>query len=169
MHYKFSSIIVQVTVSFMYGMMLPVLFPITLMGIINMYMIEKLTIAYYYQEPPKYDNKLIEIASWYLQRAPIIMFIFGYWAMTNPQMFCNITPKFDNQTEVWDPEHSIFDNDSYHQWLILFQILMLWSAARGTFVRKMLVKFNVLQEENVFNKQITVCQEKHFFSSLSYQ
>ena len=66
MHYKFSSIIVQVTVSFMYGMMLPVLFPITLMGIMNMYMIEKLTIAYYYQEPPKYYNNLIETASWYL-------------------------------------------------------------------------------------------------------
>ena len=64
MHYKVSSIIVQVGVSFMYGMFLPILFPIALLGLVNRYIYEKLTIAYYYKEPPKYDNKLIETATW---------------------------------------------------------------------------------------------------------
>ena len=42
----------------MYGMNIPLLFPIALVGIINMYIVERLTLAYYYQQPPMYDAKL---------------------------------------------------------------------------------------------------------------
>ena len=58
MHFKYSSILTQVCVSFMYGMNIPLLFPIALVGIINMYIVERLTLAYYYQQPPMYDAKL---------------------------------------------------------------------------------------------------------------
>ena len=55
MHFKYSSIMVQIFVSFMYGMNLPLLFPIALFGIFNMLVVEKLCLAYYYKQPPMYD------------------------------------------------------------------------------------------------------------------
>ena len=58
MHFKYSSILVQVFVSFMYGMFIPILFPITLFGIFNMYVVERLCLAYYFRQPPLYDAKL---------------------------------------------------------------------------------------------------------------
>lgn len=42
MHFKYSSIMVQVFVSFMYGMAIPALFPIAFLGIFNMYVVERL-------------------------------------------------------------------------------------------------------------------------------
>jgi len=52
MHFKYSSVIMQIVVSFMYGMQIPLLFPIALFGIFNMYMNERLLLAYYYKQPP---------------------------------------------------------------------------------------------------------------------
>ena len=49
MHFKYSSIMVQVYVSFMYGMFIPMLFFTTLIGITNMYIVERLLLAYYYR------------------------------------------------------------------------------------------------------------------------
>ena len=49
MHFKYSSILNQVWVSFFYGMFLPILFPIALVGIINMYIVERITLAWFYR------------------------------------------------------------------------------------------------------------------------
>ena len=58
MHFKYSSIMTQVFVSFMYGLFIPVLFPIAAFGILNMYISEKFCLLYYYRKPPIYDDKL---------------------------------------------------------------------------------------------------------------
>lgn len=79
MHFKYSSILVQVAVSFMYGMALPVLFPITLLGIINMYITERFMLAYWYRQPPRYDAEINNTAIGYLRTFPVLMFLMGYW------------------------------------------------------------------------------------------
>ena len=84
MHFKYSSILMQVTVSFMYGMEIPMLFPIALFGIFNMYVTERLLLAYYYRQPPLYDAQLHTDALNLLKVPPYLMFLFGYWAMSNP-------------------------------------------------------------------------------------
>jgi len=58
MHFKYSSILTQVYISFMYGLFVPVLFPIATLGIMNMYLVEKFALLYYYRKPPMYDDKL---------------------------------------------------------------------------------------------------------------
>lgn len=83
MHFKYSSIMTQVFVSFMYGLFIPVLFPIAALGIINMYVCEKFCLLYYYRKPPMYDDKLQKEALAILKNAPMFMFILGYWAMGN--------------------------------------------------------------------------------------
>ena len=54
-HFKYSSVLVQVYMSFMYGMFVPILFPIAAFGIANMYITEKIALTYIYRSPPMYD------------------------------------------------------------------------------------------------------------------
>ena len=56
MHFKYSSILTQVYVSFMYGLFIPILFPIATLGILSMYLVEKYGLIYYYRKPPIYDK-----------------------------------------------------------------------------------------------------------------
>ena len=79
MHFKYSSIMVQVFVSFMYGIAIPALFPIAFLGIFNMYVVERLQLAYWYRKPPSYDGKMNSDALTTLMYAPILMLMFGYW------------------------------------------------------------------------------------------
>jgi len=87
MHFKYSSILVQVFVSFLYGMFIPVLFPIALFGIFNIYVVERMTLAWFYRQPPSFDGKLNDAAIAVLKLAPIGMFTLGYWALGNRQIF----------------------------------------------------------------------------------
>ena len=88
-HNNYSSILNIVFVTFMYGLAIPLLFPITLLSLVIVYIIEKLCIVYYYKEPPSYDEKLnvtaVKILSW----APMLMYWVGYWMISNKQMFKN--------------------------------------------------------------------------------
>ena len=76
-------------VTFTYGLALPILFPICLVGMINILVTEKWQFAYFYQQPPLIDNKLNDRALKILEWAPIMMLVFGYWQLGNRQMFFN--------------------------------------------------------------------------------
>jgi hypothetical protein len=58
MHFRYSSILVQVYVAFMYALLMPIIVPIALLGIFNMYVVERLALTYYYRQPPMFDEKL---------------------------------------------------------------------------------------------------------------
>ena len=67
----------------MYGMMIPMLFPIALLGLCNMYVNERFLLAYYYKKPPRYDMEVHLSALRRIKLAPILMFLLGYWAIGN--------------------------------------------------------------------------------------
>jgi hypothetical protein len=73
----------------MYGLMLPVLFPLALLGFFNLMIAEKISFAYYYQKPPVYGQVMIKGAIETLDKAPLLMLIFGYWQMGNREIFFN--------------------------------------------------------------------------------
>ena len=73
----------MVFVTFMYGMFLPILFPICLMGLFIFYVVEMTALAYWYREPPKLDGQLDLKATTLLKFALIPFFMFGYWALGN--------------------------------------------------------------------------------------
>jgi len=89
MHYKYSSILNVTFVTFMYGLGIPILFPIAFVFFCFLYILERLLITYYYKRPPMYDEKLIKRALEILQWAPVLMAAFGYWIMSNKQLFGN--------------------------------------------------------------------------------
>lgn len=70
-------------VTFMYGLALPILFPIALIAFFVLYTTERLTITYYYKKPPMYDEKMNEAAIGILKWAPFAMMLFGFWTLGN--------------------------------------------------------------------------------------
>ena len=83
MHFKYSGILNVLFVCFMYGLAIPMLFPISLMAFTVLYTMEKLTITYFFRQPPMFDEKLNESAISKMKWAPIFMMFFGYWCLSN--------------------------------------------------------------------------------------
>ena len=110
--------------AFTHGIALPLLFPICLMGLINMYICEKLQFAYFYREPPMFDNRLNDRALSILFFAPIMMLLFGYWQLSNRQMFHNENVERYHQNLPVLIKHQLidFENGLDYTVIILFAI-----------------------------------------------
>lgn len=83
MHYKYSSILTIVYITFMYGFGMPVLFPIAMLSFVVMYFVEKFMLFYGHVMPPMYDERLSNDVLSKLQFAPILYLMFGYWMASN--------------------------------------------------------------------------------------
>jgi len=131
MHFKYSSILTQVYISFMYGLFIPILFPIAAFGIFNMYMVEKFALLYYYRKPPMYDDKLQNDALDVLKYAPVAMFVMGYWALGNTAIFFNENSPRNNINSVEDPNHHLIDHGhGLNQTHWLFIIVFLFGVKK---------------------------------------
>lgn len=126
MHFKYSSILVQIFVAFMYGMFIPMLFPVATFGIANMYICEKLALTYLHKRPPMYDDSLNSRALAILKFAPIFMFMLGFWAIGNTAIFSNMSaPRvFFNRSA--DPQHPFIKFHEYDQTHLAFAVFVLW-------------------------------------------
>ena len=82
-HYKYSSIMMQTYVAFMYGAGIPILFPIALMGMFILYCVERLCVAFSYKQPPVFDEKLNKSTINILRGAPFLYVLFGFWMYGN--------------------------------------------------------------------------------------
>jgi hypothetical protein len=83
MHSNYAKVILLIYVTLMYGLLLPVLFPICVLALFNIFTTDTLMLTYWYQRPPMYDDMIYRKALKILALAPILTFSFGYWAMSN--------------------------------------------------------------------------------------
>lgn len=111
-HYKYSSILNITFVTMMYGVGIPVLFPIAALSILVLYTVEKLMLYYSYKMPPMYDEKLNNNALRLLQYAPLLYVSFGYWMLSSRQLFSN---------EVYYRTNSSIAPVTGHVWYQVFQ------------------------------------------------
>jgi hypothetical protein len=109
MHFRYSSVLMQVFVAFTHGLAIPMLFPITILGILNSYIAEKLQFAYFYKQPPLLDNELNYQALTLLIYAPIIFLMKSYWLLGNTQMFFDGVTPIIEASEIMNPKHFLFD------------------------------------------------------------
>ena len=58
LHLRYSFICVQVYMMFTYGLFIPFIVPITLLGIFINYVMDKLQLAYHYSQPPRVSHTL---------------------------------------------------------------------------------------------------------------
>ena len=119
-HYKYSAILNIVFVTMMYGMGIPVLFPIAAVSLFVLYCVEKYMIYYVYREPPMYDEKLNTNALSILTWAPLLFLSFGYWMLSSNQLLGN--KLYHTYTYLNDQ-----DIESGHVWTEAFS-----NAAYGT-------------------------------------
>jgi hypothetical protein len=83
MHFKYAAMMNIVFITLLYGIGLPVLFPLAVLALVILYISEKLMLYYAYQVPPMYDEKLSKDVVAHLKVAPIIMMLFGYWMLSS--------------------------------------------------------------------------------------
>jgi len=83
MHYKYSTLLNVVFVTFMFGFGMPILFPIAFLSICVLYFQEKILLYYGYRVPPMYDERLSQKVLRIMKLAPIFFLCFGYWMASN--------------------------------------------------------------------------------------
>ena len=108
-HIRYAYIFNSIFVCFTYGLALPLLFPITLLAMINMYISERYLFAYYYRKPPLYGPAMHNGALKILYYAPYFMIFFGYWQLGNRQIFFNEPQPKVTARQSYDPQHKLFD------------------------------------------------------------
>ena len=97
-HFKYSSVLNIVFVTFMYGFGLPILFPIACVTFAVTYIIEKSSLYYSYRQPPAYDATLSNTCLEKMWWAPVLYIAFGYWMASSKQL--NSNENLDNYLET---------------------------------------------------------------------
>lgn len=82
-HFKYSGILNIVYIAFMYGMGLPLLFPIAAASIFSQWICERYNVAYVHRLPPTLDDKLTNNAINLLKWAPLLFCFNSYWMLSN--------------------------------------------------------------------------------------
>ena len=83
LHFRYSDLMNQIFVTFTFGLGMPLLFPILLFSLINIYWLERYMFAYHYKKPRLSGSKLHRYSLFCLQFAPVFMMLFGYWQIGN--------------------------------------------------------------------------------------
>lgn len=83
----------------LYGAGMPILFPIAAFSYFNVWWLERLNLAYFYQLPPSMDDKLTKNAEKVLSLAPLMFIFNGYWMISNRQFFFN---QVDDKVKAMD-------------------------------------------------------------------
>lgn len=111
-YWKFSRIINLAWVTFMFGPGIPILYPTFLLALVIQWVVERLCMAYYYKQPPLYDEKLSNNTVNLLYFSVLLQMLFGFWMFTNNQMFANeVYPMVEAYSPVrsghsiWEPIH----------------------------------------------------------------
>lgn len=104
--YKYATILNTVWVTFMYGVALPILFPIAAWTFFNLFVVDSLTLTYFFKQPPNYDEALNNSALNLLRWAPVFMLFFGYWCLGQQQIFSNTINPIGFSNEPAETSHS---------------------------------------------------------------
>ncbi len=88
----------------LYGAGIPILLLIAAVSFGILYSMERLLVAYFYQQPPAFDDKLTKNAVSILKWASIMYLFFGYWMLSNYGIFENeaLPLKFTNSRPTTD-------------------------------------------------------------------
>jgi len=149
MHFKYSGLMNITFVCFMYGLAIPLLFPICLLGFTVLYTMEKLTITYFFRKPPMFDEKLNESAIRKMKYAPIFMMFFGYWCMSNVQLFTNKSGEIVSTLVPVDTFHTMFSfNVNQALPLVIVGFLLLIIIFFDDLVQKALIWIGLLSADD---------------------
>lgn len=82
-HFKYSDALNITYITSMYGLGMPLLFPIAAMNLGLTLMGERISTAYYVRQPPAMDDTMTRNTLRLLKMAPICLLCNGYWMVGN--------------------------------------------------------------------------------------
>jgi hypothetical protein len=91
MHFKYSAILNICFMTMMFGVGLPILFPVAAASFGVLFCLENFMLYYVFKQPPAYDERLNDSVLANLTWAPLFMLGFGYWMLTNQQLMQSYT------------------------------------------------------------------------------
>ena len=139
---KFASTNFLIFFTIMFGSMLPILYPISLVGIVIQLVMDKLLLTYFYRLPPKYSEKLTIQNIMLMLFAPILGLMINYWAFGNRQMFSNALVDAVGSTHAITFSHHTLNNTNQVQYLyghlytLHYALLLTVVAVAGFFVHQ---------------------------------
>lgn len=83
-HYRYSDLLKITYITMMYGIGIPLLFPIAAISMIITWFGERVVCAYVVRLPPAMGDTMTQTTISALRMAPIILLINGYWMVSNP-------------------------------------------------------------------------------------
>ena len=178
-HYKYSGILNVTFVTMMYGLGLPMLFPIAFLSFFIIYATERYQLAYTYQLPPAMDNKMTQNAMGLLSYTPLLFLLNGYWMLANRQMFENVINQLTLSTEEMSSAHglnSVFAMSQATPMLLIGFCILVIMLLRTCFYEKMqkwgfVISTNVIEvDENLpnFFNAIKLADADWFVSESNY-
>lgn len=148
MHFKYSGMMNVLFVTFMYGLAIPLLFPIALMAFTIQYVCEKLTITYFFRKPPMFDEKMNSGSIQIMKLAPLFMFFFGYWCMTNKQIFTNESYEIIRTIEAVQTGHTFWSMNFDQGFpLLIIGLFTTFCYVAKQMVFGILLKYKIIEEE----------------------
>ena len=155
----YNKILLNIMMCMMLGLGIPILFPLTLISLVVIYVSYKIALLQWYQKPPKLDEWISRLSIHILSYGALFYCGFSYWMLCNRQMFENYVLPKSNQDQVENHGHSLFYNPNNHTYILMmmFFIIIVFLIYNFTFydVCNICVKSSVKNEiqhfENLLN------------------
>lgn len=106
-HFKYSDCLNITFLAMLYGLGMPIMYPMAAVIIMNQRVAERIQVAYNYRQPPAMDNSLSDSVMSIMKYAPIMLLFNGYWLMDNRQFFDNVWHYKDKVTDNMWSDHKI--------------------------------------------------------------
>ena len=81
--FQYSFLMTLIFMAMIYGLALPILYPITLVTLIVFYYLEISMIYYSYRMPPEYDEEINNGCLQILYKAPLVASLMSIWMLSN--------------------------------------------------------------------------------------
>lgn len=82
-HFKYSDCLNITFLAMLYGLGMPIMFPMACVILANQRLGERINVAYNYRLPPAMDNSLSDAVLSIMKYAPLMLLFNGYWLMDN--------------------------------------------------------------------------------------
>lgn len=83
LHVKYTNAMVMMFTAMMYGLSMPIMFPITAIFMYTYWLCERIQVVWIYKLPPKLNNKLTTDVLRILKLAPLFLLFNSFWILDN--------------------------------------------------------------------------------------
>ena len=108
----------------LYGIGMPIMFPMAMIIVANQRLCERVQVAYNYRQPPAMDDSLSNSVLSIMKYAPLMLLFNGYWLMDNKQFFDNVWHYKDKVTQNMWADHFVVFPPKINQASPLFLMAM---------------------------------------------